>query len=106
MSSRAAAPHKVTARVAGSGGSSPPATTSDAGRRSLPRSASLTPSISALRSDRVQVRQRLRRAREAAHTLRARCLACGKPIRPWEKQIRLHGDLLHHACATYQPPIP
>jgi hypothetical protein len=99
--SRATRPRSVTPRVAGSGGSLSPAT-SDAGRSSIPRPASLTLRLSPRRRH-PNLPSGMQRAIEAAWALSDRCLACGKPIRPREKQLRVRGALLHHACGTYHP---
>ena len=104
MSVRTARPRSGTLHAAGCGGSpSPTPATRDAGRTSIPRSASLTFPTSPPQYDANRPDGTLRRAINAARILRERCLACGKPILPWEQQMRIHGTTLHHTCATYHP---
>ena len=33
---------------------------------------------------------------------RARCAACGKPISPGDREMRLHGEHYHYDCTFYR----
>ena len=99
--SRTARPRSVTPRAAGSGGSLSPAT-SDAGRSNQrPASPKLPPPRATAGIS--MPTASMRHAIEPGQTLSDHCLGCGRPVRPWEKQLRISGAVLHHACGTYKP---
>ena len=102
MSGGTARPRSVTPRAAGSGGSLSTAT-SDAGRRSAPRPASLKLRNTAAALGSVGLLSSLRFVADSARALRGRCLSCGRPIRPWDREIHIHGARIHYACGAYQP---